>query len=169
MEKQKFDIHVFNENTIKNFVAQKPYLVISVRSPKNTAPLLRNHQNLIKVLFLRFHDIDIQAAPEDCKKCKSTGYVKYGKCYKCNADGTRLLEFSKADALEIIHLVEKHKNSARVIAVNCEAGISRSAGIAGALAKIYNGDDSKFFSHPYSPNMLVYRKILKVAEELGLV
>ena len=50
------------------------------------------------------------------------------------------------------------------IIVNCEAGISRSAGVAAALANIINEDDSRYFKE-YLPNMLVYRKILEAAQD----
>ena len=51
-------------------------------------------------------------------------------------------------------------NQVDFICVNCEAGISRSAGIAGALSKIYNKEDSYYFKH-FCPNMFVYTSILK--------
>lgn len=44
--------------------------------------------------------------------------------------------------------------------VHCDAGQSRSAGIAAALAKYYLRDDWEFF-RTKTPNMLVYRKLLE--------
>jgi hypothetical protein len=38
---------------------------------------------------------------------------------------------------------------------HCEAGVSRSAAIAAAGSKYFNGDDSFFFEH-YYPNEYVY-------------
>ena len=49
------------------------------------------------------------------------------------------------------------------VIVHCEAGISRSAATAAALAKHYNGDDRVFWMMPqYNPNKLVYRVLLDV-------
>jgi predicted protein tyrosine phosphatase len=48
-----------------------------------------------------------------------------------------------------------------VVIVHCGAGVSRSAGLAAALAKWYNGSDLEFFKPPYAPNMLVYRTMLE--------
>jgi predicted protein tyrosine phosphatase len=63
------------------------------------------------------------------------------------------------DASKIRQFVEANKD--RKIIVHCDAGISRSAGIAAALMKFYNGDDSMIFDSPrYRPNMLCYRLML---------
>jgi len=51
------------------------------------------------------------------------------------------------------------KEGAEVMMVHCEAGVSRSPGVAAALSKIHLGEDQEFFDN-YTPNMLVYRKIL---------
>ena len=48
------------------------------------------------------------------------------------------------------------------IVVHCEAGISRSSGVAGALAKHFIGDDFKFFKYPYLPNRLAYSVLLNM-------
>jgi predicted protein tyrosine phosphatase len=45
------------------------------------------------------------------------------------------------------------------ILIHCDAGVSRSAGMAAALAKAYTGDDMWFFRHK-RPNMLVYRLMM---------
>jgi len=71
--------------------------------------------------------------------------------------------FNEKMAREILNFLEKHKNI-NLIYVNCEAGISRSSGVAAALSKIYNGIDDKYFdSRKYIPNMLVYSTIIKEA------
>ena len=65
------------------------------------------------------------------------------------------------DAEKIKRFVEAHKEDQ--IIIHCDAGISRSAGIAAALMKYYNGDDSSIFDNPrYCPNMLCYRTMLNV-------
>lgn len=67
------------------------------------------------------------------------------------------------EAVQIETFVERHKD--KMIIVHCDAGVSRSAGIAAALLKHYNGDDSEIFDNPrYVPNMLCYRTMLNVLE-----
>lgn len=63
------------------------------------------------------------------------------------------------DARQIAQFVAENKD--RLIIVHCDAGVSRSAGIAAALLKFYNGDDTQIFDNPkYCPNMLCYRLML---------
>lgn len=53
------------------------------------------------------------------------------------------------------------RNQDKHIIVHCDAGECRSAGIAAALAKYYNGTDEEFFDNPkLVPNMLCYRLML---------
>jgi predicted protein tyrosine phosphatase len=65
--------------------------------------------------------------------------------------------FTKVMAKSILVFVEDFPETS--IVINCEAGVSRSAGVAAALSKIYLGDDQNFFKTHY-PNMRVYRMIL---------
>lgn len=44
--------------------------------------------------------------------------------------------------------------------LHCDAGMSRSPGVAAALSKVLVGDDSQFFKR-YRPNMRVYRTLLE--------
>lgn len=44
--------------------------------------------------------------------------------------------------------------------VHCEGGVSRSAGVAAAIARHLNGDDSQFFGAQFVPNMWCYRLVL---------
>lgn len=70
----------------------------------------------------------------------------------------------KEDAEKIKRFVEAHKEDS--IIVHCDAGVSRSSGIAAALMKYYNGDDAPIFDSPrYCPNMLCYRTMLNTLME----
>ena len=67
------------------------------------------------------------------------------------------------DAKKVHWFVERHRHLP--IIVQCDAGVSRSAGVAGALMKHYNGDDSEIFDNPkYRPNMRCYRMVLNELE-----
>lgn len=66
------------------------------------------------------------------------------------------------DAKKILSFVESKIDKVSFIVVQCEAGISRSAGVCAGLMKIYNGDDFEIFDNPrYAPNMSCYRMILE--------
>lgn len=55
-----------------------------------------------------------------------------------------------------------HEHPNTDIIVHCDAGISRSAGVAAGIMKALTGDDSPIFdSHRYRPNMWCYRKTLE--------
>ena len=70
---------------------------------------------------------------------------------------------TKDDAVRIHRFVERHKDVNFI--VQCDAGVSRSAGVAGALMKHYNGDDGEIFNDPkYRPNMRCYRMVLNELE-----
>lgn len=64
---------------------------------------------------------------------------------------------------KIIDFVVKNLNVDSII-VNCEAGISRSAGVAAALSRIFNGDDSELVRAKPFFNRKVYRTILETWE-----
>jgi len=167
-------IKVFNEYSITKFLTDKKHIVISVRSPKAQAVKLPVQESRLNALFLDFHDIDERAFNIsdrlNCKTCDGSGFVpewkhiENGRCFECNREGMNLKLFSKQDALKILIFAGIY-HDAEIIAVNCEAGISRSSAIAGALNKIYNGSDEYYFKH-YCPNMLVYRKIVETYYEM---
>ena len=47
------------------------------------------------------------------------------------------------------------------VIVHCDAGVSRSAGVAAAILKYCTGDDTHVFDNPrFQPNMWCYRKTL---------
>lgn len=63
------------------------------------------------------------------------------------------------DAFLIKRLLKKFPDTD--IIVHCDAGISRSSGVAAAILKTYTGDDSQIFDSPrYRPNMRCYRLVL---------
>lgn len=136
--------------TIQKIQKDKPdnkVVCISVTDPKSdpvNLPLLETD-----VLRLSFHDLD--------------------RTYPIS--GPAIVLFDQVMAKQIkdfimmkvwTHMGRHLDDSELVVVCHCEAGISRSAGVAGALAKHFNGDDSKFFKSPYLPNRLVYRTLLNL-------
>lgn len=131
-------IKVFNEKDIQNYKTDEKYIVISIQDPNYDFVKLPEQKSRLDWIGFKFYDLD-----------KDTGVFPYSK-----------FVFTNKQAKEIVCFVEKWKNKVDLILVNCVAGISRSAGIAGALSKILNKDDTYYFKK-YLPNMLVYRKILE--------
>lgn len=70
-------------------------------------------------------------------------------------------------AHNIVNFIKQHLNQVDQIIVHCDAGVSRSAGICAAIAKVLDGDDSQFFNSAYyCPNMTCYRRILNAFMEV---
>lgn len=116
-------------------------ILISIESPLATySREIPDHPNIVEKLTLKFHDIE--------EVLKDT-------------DGNVYNPMSVEQAHEIVEFVGKHYNNIENIVVHCDAGISRSSGVAGAILKHYFGDDSQIFDNPrYMPNMHCYRLVL---------
>ena len=71
------------------------------------------------------------------------------------------------DAMGIATFVFSIKDKANLLIVHCEAGVSRSAGVAAAIMKFIDDDDTPIFdSYEYRPNMTCYKKVLRALFEL---
>ncbi len=132
---------VMSEREIQKYNVKDNHIIISVRSPKYNKAVISDRPNCLDILYLEFHDLDGVNLPSSAD-------------YKL---------FTKQDAKTILNFVTRYILNIELIICQCEAGISRSAGIAGALGKILNGDDTEFFKK-YIPNMLVYKTILNEAK-----
>lgn len=93
--------------------------------------------HIIKFSFYNFDDIE---APVD------------GLCEIRDEDVIRMAKFIK----KVFHKVDK-------LIVTCDAGYSRSAGVAAAISKYFYNNDTEYFNSKgkYCPNMLCYRKLLE--------
>lgn len=96
--------------------------------------------------------------PKTCKASLEIVCDDVSNIRIANAD--RYTFFSNEDAKNILTFVEEHKDKFDTLVCACEAGISRSAGCAAALEKIYFGTDEIYDSTKYFPNSLIYRTIL---------
>lgn len=95
--------------------------------------------NINDVLYINFNDTD-------CDDEVSGGITE--------SDADKIREF-------IIKYTENTYDIDLII-VNCEAGQSRSAGVAAAIMKyLWNDDTAIFDNRKYTPNRLCYRKVLK--------
>lgn len=139
-------IKVLNRTNVEKFTTDRPHIVISVRDAGSLEAKLPQNDARIAELYLEFSDMD------------------GAKCPKCMSSiGFRL--FSKEDAQSILKVVQLTYPYINTIVVNCEAGISRSAGIAASLSLLLGQGDATYFDPkgPYKPNRFVYRTILDTA------
>lgn len=124
------------EKNINNF--DVPTIIISIRSIGDTPPkklFLHSNPQIKSFITLAFDDVEIY----------------YANCYP----------ITEQQARKIAKFVMRYKDSVEQIIVHCDAGISRSAGVAAAIAKYLNGSDDDFFVRsPYTPNMTCYHTVL---------
>lgn len=112
-----------------------PYLRISFLNPESShLEITENPNSFIAGVQLKFDDADI-AAPN-------------------------IILFDRVHARRILWLIETNKQKVKVVVVNCEAGLSRSAGCAAALSYIYCGSDVDIVNKKPFYNKLVYRTII---------
>lgn len=110
------------------------HIVISITSSKKQVEL-PGHYGRLGAIFLNFDDIDYQTETENTKA------------------------ITDEDVNKILKHVNRYIKNIRGIIVHCDAGISRSAGVAAALSKILHQEDDMYFRN-YIPNMRVYTSIL---------
>ena len=126
-----------SQDAAERFTARVPYIVISMTTPGSSDARLPRSPFRRGVLRLSFHDLD--------------------KCPASLRDRVELFTPLRGD--KVVKFVRLHPE-ARLIVAHCEAGISRSAGVAAALAKVFHGDDSDYFRRA-CPNRRVYREVLR--------
>ncbi|MFC1596710.1 hypothetical protein ACFL5Q_02075 [Planctomycetota bacterium] len=125
------------------FKCEVPWACISIATEEDKWPVISG-ANRVEWLQLAFADIRF---PDPT--CSKTVFD--------DGRARRILDFVK-DVWDRIDLLFVH----------CEAGTSRSPAVAAAISRICYGDDGPFMlPHLYEPNLLVYRKLLEVAEQRG--
>jgi len=133
------DLQVRSKQGAIMFRSNLPWAVISVVTEAGTWPKLAD-ENRQDVIQMNFWD------------------VSASKMSWLSKD----LMFDEEKANLILDFVEKVWDKIDVLLVHCEMGISRSPGIAAAIAYCYHGPytDRQFFKR-YTPNTHVYETILK--------
>lgn len=149
------DIFVYSRLVMEAVASQDvPHLIVSVTTPGDPKiAKLRTNEHTRGVLRLAFDDAD-RVVPIYPSTLLSGGCTDIRGC----------ILFTDDMAKQVIDFVVGHKLGTDVprFVVHCDAGRSRSAAIAAALSKVYNGTDKAYFGENtrYTPNMLVYRKVL---------
>lgn len=118
----------------------KPSIILSIRDVNSKPAMFHSNPNIKRVCLFEFEDWD----RED--------------------DGEIVI--TEFDANRIADIVFEYDNlpDEYDIYVNCEAGQSRSAGVAAAICKALSGSDDFFFRTKH-PNMLCYRKVFNALSE----
>jgi predicted protein tyrosine phosphatase len=115
------------------------HIVISITSSKTNTNLHKNKKEFYTTrlgeLFLNFDDVDYQT------------------------DLGNITLISEQDIINILEFVNKYVDKIDGMIVQCDAGISRSAGAAASLSKILSREDDFYFDN-YLPNMRVYSSLL---------
>jgi len=119
---------------VNSRIPSVPHINISICNPDQDTLELNESNQRKGALFLKFHDTEENYFDQKV--------------------------ITKEQAKKILDFVNKHKDEVEVIMVNCEAGLSRSPGVAAALSKILNGEDEVFFKR-FNLNRKVYRTILE--------
>ena len=116
-------------------------VIISIRTPGDEEVEFDSNNKTIKeILYLDFYDISYNSQ-------------EIFKGYEPMSD---------ADAVKIRDFVLKWKDRVDTLWVHCDAGISRSAGVAAGILEALDEDNSYIFdSKMYFPNLLCYHKTLK--------
>lgn len=136
-----------------------PSVMISISDPLppyETAPFCSPANRVLDILRLIFADADGVGSRVWVPQDASFGHGRM-------AAESDLM--TAEDANRIAAFLQLHQN--RDVIVHCDAGLSRSAGVAAAIMKHFNGDDSPVFdSGKYYPNMWCYRLTLEALEEM---
>lgn len=133
-ERRDVRFRVLNREKLAEYWEDEPHIVIHIKSPGSTDHALPANIKRLANLPLTFWDLDrkIAAYPDQF--------------------------FERRHAREILEFVNRWMPVGCII-VACEAGISRSAAVAAALAKVITWHDREFFEY-YVPNRRVYAMIL---------
>ena len=122
------------------------HIIISISTPHEKAPSISTNSKTKAILRIQFYDA--------CNEIPN------------NQVENQAFIFNESHADKILTFVRENQCVDTVI-VHCDAGMSRSPGVAAALTKLYDGDDTNFFKK-YFPNSRVYHTILNTYHSQSL-
>lgn len=135
-------LQVLDRDRARRCSHDEPYAFISITDPGVTHPRLLSSSHCRGILRLLFSDVDERVA-------------------KIKGPSSYFAAFTEEMAREVVSFVRAQiEERVGLIVVNCEAGMSRSAGIASAISQFYNRDEFFFLSH-YRPNTFVRGLVLE--------
>ena len=129
---------------------ENPTVMISISDPRmeyTSAPFRSKANNVRDILRLSFADAD-RPGPDVYGNMTDMGDM-----------------MTEEDAARVAKFVQRHRDTD--IIVHCDAGISRSSGVAAAIMRYLTGNDDAIFDNGrYCPNMWCYRKTLQALNAL---
>ena len=133
---------------------------ISAMSYRDAA-ICSSFEDMPPTIFISIDDAGFPITPLDYDNVNVAGILKLWFSDIPYPDAHAM---SEEDGKRVVEFVKRHLPLRPDIVVHCAAGVSRSAGVAAALGKWLNGDDSFVFDSPYkNPNMLCYKRVLEAA------
>ena len=146
-------ILVLNFDSVQEFVSYKRHVLISIRSRYDSEqPKLPDCIQRVAILYRWFSDVD------------DKGYKILSEQYKSETLDRHVKVIDEDDAERIASFVVQWAPSVELIVVHCDAGISRSPGIAAAVTKAFGESDDWYFKH-FIPNRRVYRLVLEATSK----
>ena len=133
-----------------DFKNNKNIILTSIYSSGGNAPKIKN-LNRENICYLQFDDIDLihyPHLPNELDKKRAYEYQLFNI-----AMSHCILDF----------VFDQHRfdtNNEKVLFAHCDAGVSRSAAVGAAIAKITFDDDMLFFKR-LTPNQFVYKTLLE--------
>jgi hypothetical protein len=118
---------------------------ISITDPGARPARIWSHQlraSSMKLRRLQFHDVN--------PRIEANSYGVYRA-------------MTPDHALKVVDFLNECRDQVDLLAVHCEAGISRSAAVAAACAKILGQNYDIFFRRPYQANLHCYELVLSAA------
>ena len=111
-------------------------VIISITSFPNMPKVQKSNKNNVQdILYLEFADCSVEDSSTAC--------------------------ISWEDAQKIVDFVNKWYGKVDTIIVNCDGGVSRSAGVCAAIMRVKEGDDWPIFDNRSKhPNMTCYHRVL---------
>jgi rhodanese-related sulfurtransferase len=136
---QMYEAVVCSRSNAPAYHFPEPWVAIQIAGDPNKGwPEFLDRSNLVETLKLAFLDIEFAG--------RSGG-------------------ISVVQANQILDFALKHLDNVSTLLVHCEAGQSRSPAVAAALSLLWGLDEKRWFNPPYTPNMIVYRLLLKLAQD----
>jgi predicted protein tyrosine phosphatase len=132
------DFQVFGRASVGEIDPGVPHILVSITDPDAPEATLAPSESRLAVLRLQFWDTD---DPDT------------------NLNGG----MTEEQGQQVVAFVAEHRPHIRRIVCQCEAGVSRSAGVAAGLSKWLNDNDDPFYSY-FVPNFLCRRRILNAIE-----
>lgn len=112
----------------------KPSIILSIHDVGSKPAIFHYNPNIVRILQFEFEDWDKEN------------------------DGEIVITDFDANRMAAVVLTYEDMPDEYDLYVNCEAGMSRSAGVGAAICKALGGSDDFFFRTKH-PNMLCYRKV----------